>query len=125
MGETRLHPGALLRTEQAGVQSGREAMEAPPARLLPPARPALRDPAEGTGCTPAPPRPAAQRPCPIPAPLAPSSDKPPQMAEPIRLRSRLPLSVEHELRRSSDFYGTSNGNNHVEKELLISELFNE
>lgn len=43
----------------------------------------------------------------------PSSDEPPQMAEPIRQRSRLSLCfiVQRELRGSSDFYGTSKGNN--------------
>lgn len=35
------------------------------------------------------------------------------------------VNAEQELRWSSDFYGTSKGNNWVENELLISQLFNE
>lgn len=118
---------------------------APGTRVLSPAGAALRDAAAEAGRTPAPGQsltspsrgrralggwqrkedrgPARRR----NAPPTPGSEKPPQMAEPIPRRSRLLLCVtaEQELRRSSNFYGTSKGNNQVENELPISQLFNE
>lgn len=118
-------PRVRMQHAQAGLLSGREATKAQstwdPSGGRAQAYTALRDPAAETGSMRDPGHPSqgrwalggqqrreghgpARPPC---------SDKPPQKTEPIRRRFRCSLcfSAEQELRWSSDFYGTSKGNN--------------